>query len=88
MAQVCGRLSSLSKMLTPAQLMIIMKATIRPMIQVNTVTKFLDAPTTSKEKMELPNDIGERVSAMMILGPEAKDLKKRKKPTVQPSYWQ
>ena len=35
MARVCGKLSMLAKGLTPSQLMLVMKSTIRPMIQLN-----------------------------------------------------
>lgn len=75
MACVSGRLSSLSKVLTPPQLMIMLKATIRPMIQLNMTAQFLDAPEGPKSKTNLPNDISERVKLTIIPDPEAPELR-------------
>ena len=42
MSRVCTRMSTLAKVLNPSQLMLVMKATIRLMIQLNTMAAFLD----------------------------------------------
>ena len=61
MARVCGRMSMLAKVLNPSQLMLVMKVTIRPMVQLNTTTAFLDTPASPRHKKEVPQDRGERV---------------------------
>lgn len=77
MAHMCGRLSSLLKTLTPPQMMIVLQATIRPMIQLNTMAQFLDVPAEWKAKIDLPEDISERVKLTAILDPEAMELKQK-----------
>ena len=76
MACVCSRMSSLSKTLTPAQLMVMKKATIRLMIQLNTTAKFLDTPAESRRKIDLPKDVNERVKLTMTRDLEVVDLRK------------
>ena len=56
MACVCERMSTLTKTLTPIQLMVVLKATIRPMIQLDMMARFLDTQMESKEKVDLPKD--------------------------------
>ena len=46
--------------------------------KVNMVTNFLDAPAMSRGRMELPDNIGERVKVMMIPDSEATELRKEK----------
>ena len=75
MACMSGRLLSLSKVLMQPQLMINLKATIRPMIQLNMTAKFLDTPAGPKLKTDLPNDISERVTLTNIADPEAPELR-------------
>ena len=52
MVTACGLLGRLSRTLNPDQLMTIIKANIRPLIQLNTLTA-LDTATTSKKPPEL-----------------------------------
>ena len=76
MAHVCGRLSSLSKTLTPVQLVIILKATIRPMVQLNTTAQSLDILAESRKKVDLPENIGKMVKLTIIPDPDAAELKR------------
>lgn len=78
MARVCGRLSSLSNVLSPAQLIMVLKATIRPMLQVNAVQKYLDTPMVAERKVHLPDNRGEWIKITMILDPGSENLKKEK----------
>ena len=48
MARVCGWMSTLAKVLNPSQLILVMKAKIRPMIQLKTTSAFLNTLVTSK----------------------------------------
>ena len=46
MSMVCARMSTLAKVLNPSQFMLVMKATIRLMKQLNTMAVFLDRPAS------------------------------------------
>ena len=59
MARVCGRLSSLLEVLNTPQLMIVLKATVRPMVQLNAVKNFLNTTMMTKRRVDLPDDQGE-----------------------------
>ena len=61
MARVCGKLSMLVKGLTPSQLMLVMKLTIRPMIQLNTTAAFLDTQISQTHKKDVLQDRGKWV---------------------------
>ena len=54
MATACGLLSRLSRTLKPSQLLTIIKASIRPLIQLNTLAT-LETPTTQEKPWELPD---------------------------------
>ena len=75
MARVCRHLSSLLKILTPGQLMIVLKACNHPMIQLNAIKGFLDKEMVSKCKLELPDYRGNRVCLTMLPDPKADKLK-------------
>ena len=77
MATACGILGRLSRTLKPDQLMTIIKASIRPLIQLNTLTT-LDTATTSKKPPELPQEQPERVKLMLAPDPRASLLGKEK----------
>ena len=55
MATACGLLSRLSRILKPEQLLTIIKASIRPLIQLNALTT-LETMSTSKKPQELPDE--------------------------------
>ena len=44
LGQACGLMGGLSRTLSSKQLLLLLKTTIRPLIQVNTITGFLDEP--------------------------------------------
>ena len=55
MATTCRLLRRLSRTLKPDQLLMIIKASIRPLVQLNVLTT-LETPTTSKKPQELPEE--------------------------------
>ena len=77
MATMCGLLSRLSRTLKPDQLLMIIKASIRPLIQLNAFTT-LETPTTSKKPQELPEEQPEQVKLMLTPDPQASLLCKEK----------
>ena len=58
--------------------MVVMKVTIRPMIQLNTTAAFLETPAVSKHKIDILEDRGELVWLTMVPNPEATELKNEK----------
>ena len=68
MATTCGLLSRLSRTLKPEQLLTIIKASIRPLIQLNALTT-LETSSTPKKPQELPDEQLERVKMMLTLDP-------------------
>ena len=77
LATACSLLGRLSHTLKLSQLMTIIKASIRPLIQLNT-TVGLDIATTTNKTPELPDNQAEQVELMIVLDPEASLLKKEK----------
>ena len=76
LSRAAGMMSSLCKMMTPEQLMLIMKSRIRPMIQLNTTPGLFDMPAQMKKK-ELPDDKFEQIKNTMIPRPKEKELCKQ-----------
>ena len=74
LATACSLLGRLSRTLKLEQLMIIIKASIRPLIQLN-ATAGLDVIAAASKSSELPDDQTERVKIMITLDPEVPLLK-------------
>ena len=77
LAMACSLLGRLSRTLNPEQLMIIIKASIRPLIQLNAMAR-LDTTTTASKPLELPEEQTEHVKLMLKPHPEASLLKKER----------
>ena len=77
LATACGLLGRLSRTLNPEQLMIIVKASIRPLIQLNAMAR-LDTTTTASKPSELPEEQTEHIKLMLTPNSEASLLKKEK----------
>ena len=77
MATACSLLGRLFRTLKPEQLMIIIKASIRPLIQLN-ATAGLDVTVAARKSLELPDDQTEWVKIMITPDPEAPLLRKEK----------
>ena len=77
LATACSLLGRLSRTLQAEQLMIILKASIKPLIQLN-ATVGLDATAAASKSSELPDYQTEQVKIMLAPDPEAPLLKKEK----------
>ena len=77
MATACGLLSRLSRTLDPPQLLTIIHASIRPLIQLKELTP-LETTTTQKKSRELPDEQEERVKILLTPDPQAPLLRKEK----------
>ena len=60
-AQTCSILASLSRTLGTNQLKLVLKASFRPLVQLNVLGGLLNEPKTGQGRTELPNDMNERV---------------------------
>ena len=74
-ATACGLLGRLSRTMRPDQLMTVIKATIRPLIQLKALTPI---ETTPKTPPKLPDDQADRVKMMLAPDPMAPLLRKEK----------
>ena len=77
MATACRLLSRLSRTLNPPQLLTIIQASIRPLIQLKMLTP-LETTTTPEKSLELPDEQEERVKLMLTPDPQAPLLHKEK----------
>ena len=77
MATACRLLSRLSRTLKPPQLLTIIQASIRLLIQLKMLTA-LETTTTPKKPRELPDEREERVKLMLTPNPQAPLLCKEK----------
>ena len=75
LATTCGLLSRLSRTLNPEQLLTIIRASIRPLIQLNALTT-LETSSKPKKPQELPDEQFERVRVMLTPDPRATLLQK------------
>ena len=64
-----GTLGRLSWSLSGKQLLVVLKACVHPLIQLNTLENFWKDPVLSWQKAELPDDVPQRVRLMMIPDP-------------------
>ena len=76
LARASGTLGRLSRSLNGKQLLLVLKASVCPLVQINTLDKFWKDPVSSQQKAELPHDISQRVRLTMIPDPTV-DIMKR-----------
>ena len=84
MATACGLLSRLSRTLDPPQLLTIIQASIRPLIQLKELTP-LETTTTQKKSMELPDEQEERVKTLLTPDPQPPSYARKKRTVKQDS---
>ena len=77
LASACSVLSHLSGTLQPRQLMTVLEASTRPLIQIKTTSAF-KPPEVPGKTSELPDDPEERVELLMMPNPAAKPIKGEK----------
>ena len=73
LSRAVGTMSSMCKVMSPEQLMLIMKSSMWPLIQLNTMPGLFDPPI-QQERKELTDDKEERIKQTMILRPDSKEL--------------
>ena len=73
LSRVAANMSSLCKAMDPDQLMLIMKCSVRPLVQLSPSPGLFDTPT-HKWRKELPDDKVERVKDTMTPRENAKEL--------------
>ena len=78
LSQSCGLIGALSCLLSSKQLLLLPKASIRPLVQVNKMGGFLEEPNTGITRSDLPEDTHDRVYATMIPVPSAESIKSEK----------
>ena len=74
LASACSALGRLSKNLKPRQLMVVLKVSIRPLIQIKPSSALIESYAPSGMH-ELPDDPEERVEKLMILDLASKSLR-------------
>ena len=77
LALACSVLSHLSGTLKPRQLMTVLEASTRPLIQIKTTSAF-KPPNVPGKTSELPDDPEERVELLMMPNPAARPIKDEK----------
>ena len=77
LASACSVLSCLSGALKPRQLMTMLEASTRPLIQIKTTSAF-NPPNVPSKTSELPDDPEERVELLMMPNPTAGSIKDEK----------
>ena len=77
MAMACSLLSRLSRTLDPPQLLTIIQASIRPLIQLKELSP-LKVTSTQKKTAELPDEQEKRVEILLTPDPQAPLLRKEK----------
>ena len=74
----CGLMGALSRSLSSKQLLLLLKASVRPLIQINTIRGFLDEPKASMMGKGLLESKDDRVLTTMTPAPSSEILKKEK----------
>ena len=78
MGQSCGMIGVLSCSLSSKQLLLLLKASIRPLVQVNKLGGFLEEPKAGKTGSNLPESTYNRAYATMIPMPSAESIRSEK----------
>ena len=74
----CGLMAGLSRTLTSKQLLLLLKTTIRPLIQVNTIEGFLDEPGASTSKEGTTKTEDDKILYSITPSPSSELIKKEK----------
>ena len=76
--QSCGLIGVLSCPLSSRQLLLLLKASVRPLVQINKLGCFLDEPKASTTGSGLPESRDDRVCTTMILAPSVETIKTKR----------
>ena len=74
----CGLMAGLSRTLTSKQLLLLLKTTIRPLIQVNTIEGFLDEPGASTSRKGILQSEEDKILNSITPAPSSELIKKEK----------
>lgn len=77
LSRFCSTQARLSRTLNLAQLMMVLRASTQPLIQINALEGFLDEPLAAW-KADLPEDTNSRVRLTMIPNPKIGEMTKEK----------
>ena len=77
LANASGLLGRLSHTLKLTQLMLVLNASIRPLIQLRTAAR-IEMESVTRGPAELPDDQAERIKIMLLPDPNTPQLKKEK----------
>ena len=76
LARACSTLGRLSRVLSGKQLLLTLRASMRPLVQLNIVEKFWKDPAQKSKKTDLPDDLHHRIALTMIPDASAKSIKR------------
>ena len=76
MARACSTLGRLSRGLNDRQLLLTLRASMQPLVQLNIIDKFWKDPAHKSRKTDLPDDLHHRVALTMIPDASAKSIRK------------
>ena len=78
LAWACSTLGVLSRSLTGRQLLLTLRASVRPLIQLNKLEKFWKEPPTETQRADLPDDTHQCIALTMIPDASSDIIKKEK----------
>ena len=76
LAKVSSTLARLSRSLSGKQLLMVLRSSICPLIQINTLENFWKDPAVNQQKVEVPEDIHKRVKLTMTPDPTMEAIKR------------
>ena len=76
LAKACSTLGRLSRELSGRQLLLTLRASVHPLVQLNIVEKFWKDPAQKSRKTDLPDDLHHWVALTMIPDASAETIKK------------
>ena len=76
LARACSTLGRLSRGLNGRQLLLTLRASVWPLVQVNIVEKFWKDPAHKTRKTDLPDDLHQQIALTMIPDASADSIKK------------
>ena len=76
LARACSMLGILSRVLTGKQLLLTLRASMWPLVQLNIVEKFWKDPAQKSKKTDLPDDLHHRIALTMIPDASAESIKR------------
>ena len=78
LTQACSTLGVLSRSLTGRQLLLTLRASVHPLIQLNKLEKFWKEPAIETQRADLPDDTHQCIAITMTPDPSSNIMKKEK----------